>query len=450
MHYQHDTIAAISTAAGTGAIGVIRVSGPKAIECVNEIFRGKDLRTAAARTAVFGRIHDAGISIDEVLVTCFPAPGSYTGEDLVEISCHGNPFIMQQILTLLLRRARLAEPGEFTQRAFLNSKMDLTQAEAVGDLLTAQTRRAHAAALLQMEGSLHSRIKGYLDRLVQLRTEVELEIDFVEQGLEQLDMQNLLQAISLLLSDLQELAATAEEGMIIKDGLRVCLVGAPNVGKSSIFNALLQSERAIVTPIPGTTRDYLEEAIALDGYLIRIFDTAGLRSTDDTVEQIGISRSYDIISQSHLVVFITEDLNWHHAWEELTEVVNENLILRIANKADTMDASTRAQFEEAGFILCSATSPHGLAALKDFLRMRVAVSDAELSSGILNNSRQRAAVNRAITSLQKAEESAEAELGYEFTAFDLQEASRALEEVIGHISTDDILHQIFENFCIGK
>jgi tRNA modification GTPase len=222
------------------------------------------------------------------------------------------------------------------------------------------------------------------------------------------------------------------------------------VGKSSIFNALLQSERAIVTPIPGTTRDYLEEAIALDGYLIRIFDTAGLRSTEDTVEQIGISRSYDIIRQSHLVLFITEDLQWQHAYDELKRVVNADVIVGVANKADTMDETTKAQFREDSFVLCSATQAGGLDALKALLRERVAISDEELSGGILNNSRQRAAVNRAIASLQKAQESTEAELGYEFTAFDLQEASGALEEVIGHVSTDDILHQIFENFCIGK
>lgn len=450
MHYQQDTITAISTPAGTGAIGLIRVSGPEAVACVNAVFHGHNLNNATPRTALFGRIQDADTTIDEVLVICFPAPGSYTGEDMVEISCHGNPFIMQQILTLLLRRVRLAEPGEFTQRAFLNNKMDLTQAEAVGDLLAAQTRRAHTAALMQMKGSLYGRIKGYLDRLVHLRTEVELEIDFVEQGLEQLDMQQLVQSIGNLQQDIEQLAATAEDGMILKDGLRISLVGAPNVGKSSIFNALLQSERAIVTPIPGTTRDYLEEAIALDGYLVRIFDTAGLRSTNDTVEQIGISRSFDIIRQSHLVLFITDTLQWQDAYNELKDVVHPSLIIRVANKADTMNAEHIAAFESDEFVLCSATASEGLNKLKDVVRSRVTISDEELSSGILNNSRQRAAVNRAAASLQKARESAEAELGYEFTAFDLQEASRALEEVIGHVSTDDILHQIFENFCVGK
>jgi len=450
MNYSHDTIAAVSSPAGIGAVGLIRVSGEKAIDAVNTIFRGHDLHKATPRKALFGTIVNGGDTVDEVLVICFRSPASYTGEDLVEISCHGNPFILQQILTLLLQQVRMAEAGEFTQRAFLNNKMDLTRAEAVGDLLAATTRRAHFAAIQQMEGSLYDRIKGYLDRLTRIRSEVELEIDFVEQGLDEMDPSHLVADIRALQRDLQHLAATAEDGMIIKDGLKVSLVGAPNVGKSSIFNAMLQSERAIVTPIPGTTRDYLEEAISLDGYLLRIFDTAGLHTSDDAVEQIGISRSYDIISQSNLVLFITTNASWQPEYRSLATRIDQQKIIKVLNKADTFSPEELQLFAKEGFILCSTLAEDGLAQLKDELRRRVAVDDAEIADGMLNNSRQRAAVNRSIASLEKALTSAEAALGYEFTAFDLQEASRGLEEVIGHVSTDDILNQIFENFCIGK
>ena len=451
MKYRNDTISAISTPAGIGGIAVLRISGEQAIQVVNEIFHSKktlDLYTS--HKAIFGRIYDNDKLIDEVLVTIFKGPHSYTGEDVVEVSCHGSMFIANQILELLLLKSRLADPGEFTQRAFLNDKIGLTQAEAVGDLLSAKTKFSHLAALQQFEGSLRSRIEKKMKILTEMRTLLELEIDFQEQGLDEFDSEGLNNKIMLLLKDLQELAETGREGMILKDGLKVSLVGAPNVGKSSIFNAFLQTERAIVTPIPGTTRDYLEEAISLNGYLVRIFDTAGIRETSDDIEKIGIERSYEIIQSSHKVLFIIDGSENEAEYKKLIQLVDENQIIKIINKADLLSKEQLNKFSENGFIQCSTISNDGLQKIKETLLNDIEISEAELTTGILTNTRQIAAVNRAIFSLEKAALSIQNKMGVEFTAFDLKEASSALEEIIGKVSSDDILNQIFENFCIGK
>ncbi|RLC50947.1 MAG: tRNA uridine-5-carboxymethylaminomethyl(34) synthesis GTPase MnmE [Candidatus Cloacimonadota bacterium] len=451
MEYRNDTISAISTPAGIGGIAVLRISGEQAIQIVSEIFHSKNpLNSYPSHKAILGRIYHGGKLIDEVLVTIFKAPHSYTGEDVVEISCHGSMFIANQILELLLLKSRLADPGEFTQRAFLNEKIGLTQAEAVGDLLIAKTKFSHLAALQQFEGSLRHRIEKQLDVLTEMRTLLELEIDFQEQGLDEFDSEGLNNKIKLLLKDLQELAETGREGMILKEGLKVSLVGAPNVGKSSIFNAFLQTERAIVTPHPGTTRDYLEEAIALNGYLVRIFDTAGIRETKDDIEKIGIERSYEIIQSSHKVLFIIDGSENEAEYKKLIQLVDEKQIIKVINKSDLLSKKELKKFSENGFIQCSTKSNDGLQKIKETLLNDIEISEAELTSGILTNTRQIAAVNRAILSLEKAALSMQNEMGVEFTAFDLKEASSALEEIIGKVSSDDILNQIFENFCIGK
>ncbi len=451
MEYSHDTISAISTPMGIGGISVLRISGDKAVNIVSKIFKSKtDIKDQPSHKALFGRILDAGKLVDEVIVTVFRAPHSYTGEDVVEISCHGSTFITNQILTILLRKTRLAEPGEFTQRAFLNDKIGLTQAEAVGDLLTAKTRISHLAALEQYEGSLRKRIEKLLTLLTDFRTQLELEIDFLENDLDELDNKNFIGGLSNLHQELKYLAKTGEEGLIIKDGLKVSLVGAPNVGKSSIFNSLLETERAIVTPIPGTTRDYLEEVISLNGYLVRVFDTAGLREATDQIEKIGIKRSYDIIEDSHKVLFVIDGDENKKEYDLLTKFVDENKIIKVLNKSDKYKESELQIFKDKGYIVCSTLENSGLSDLKESLLHNIEISEEELHSGILTNSRQIAAVNKAALSVGKALKSIEKDMGYEFTAFDLKEASTALEEIIGKVTSDDILNNIFANFCIGK
>ena len=451
MEYSHDTISAISTPLGVGGISIIRVSGDTAIDVVSKIFKSKtDLKDQPSHKAIFGRILDAEKLVDEVIVTVFKAPHSYTGEDVVEISCHGSTFITNQILTILLRKTRLAAPGEFTQRAFLNDKIGLTQAEAVGDLLTAKTRISHLAALQQYEGRLRSRIEKLLAQLTDFRTQLELEIDFLEQDLDELDNKNLFNGLTTLNQELAYLAKTGEEGLIIKDGLKVSLVGAPNVGKSSIFNSFLETERAIVTPIPGTTRDYLEEVISLNGYLVRVFDTAGLREATNQIEKIGIKRSYKIIEDSHKVIFVIDGDENKKEYDTLSRLVDKDKIIKILNKSDKFTESELQIFKDKGYIVCSTLGDSGLAELKSSLLHNIEISEEELHLGILTNTRQIAAVTKAAQSVSKALESIRNGMGYEFTAFDLKEASTALEEIIGKITSDDILNNIFANFCIGK
>jgi len=451
MEYSHDTISAISTPLGIGGISVLRVSGDESINIVSNIFKSKtSLKDQQSHTAIFGRILDAGKLVDEVIVTIFKSPHSYTSEDVVEISCHGSTFITNQILSILLRNSRLAEPGEFTQRAFLNDKIGLTQAEAVGDLLTAKTKIFHLAALEQYEGSLRNRIEKLLSQLTKFRTEIELEIDFLENDLAELDNEKLIKGLTKLQKELIQLAKTGEEGLIIKDGLKVSLVGAPNVGKSSIFNSFLETERAIVTPIPGTTRDYLEEVISLNGYLVRVFDTAGLRETTDQIEKIGIKRSYEIIEDSHKVLFVVDGDENKKEYDILTKLVDADKIIKILNKSDKFDESELSKFAKKGYIICSTIENSGLSELKNSLLHNIEISEEELHSGILTNTRQIAAVTKAAQSVSKALESIENGMGYEFTAFDLKEASTALEEIIGKVTSDEILNNIFTNFCIGK
>ena len=450
MEYKGDTIAAISTPIGIGGIAVIRISGENSIELVSDVFRSKKpLNKAKTHSAHFGKIVDNDKIIDEVLITVFRAPNSYTGEDVVEISCHGSTFIANQILQLILQKTRLAEPGEFTQRAFFNNRLDLTQAEAVGDLINAKTKKSLNAAIQQLEGSLYAHIENLLGKLTDYRTSIELEIDFLEQDIPDIDISKLESNLSSLKQELEKLAETGTEGIILRDGLKISLVGAPNVGKSSIFNAFLETERAIVTPSPGTTRDYLEEAISLNGYLIRIFDTAGIHNTPDSVEKIGIKRSYEIIKKSHKILFIIDGNENNEEYEILKKMVGSDKIIKVLNKVDLFSESELNKFRK-DYIFCSAIRENGLKKIKEYLIKDIEISEEKLHSGILSNTRQIAAVKRAIKSIQSAMNSIENKLGFEFTAFDLKEASSALEEVIGKITADDILNQIFENFCIGK
>lgn len=444
-----ETISAISTPHGNGGIAVLRVSGEKSIQIVNKLF-SENILNAKSHRAIFGKIVYNSEIIDEVVVTIFRAPKSYTGENVVEISCHGSMFIANKILEILLEQSRLAAPGEFTQRAFLNEKMGLTQAEAVGDLLTAKTKIQHLAAMHQLEGSLKKNISTTLEKLTHQRKLLELEIDFFEQGIDEIDREKLISHLTILEKKLIELADSGKEGMILKEGLRVSLVGAPNVGKSSIFNSFLQNERAIVTPIAGTTRDYLEEAVAIDGYLVRIFDTAGLRETKDQIEQIGISRSYEIIKNSHKILFIIDKDENNLEYEKLSQIVDSSKIIKVLNKSELYDAETIEKYRKESYIIASAVTKNGLDEIKKKLLNEITISEDDIQSGILNNARQIAACNRAIISIGKALESIETEIGYEFTAFDLKEASHALEEIIGKVTDDDVLNSIFAEFCIGK
>lgn len=448
LPFLKDTIVALATPTGNAAIALLRVSGPQAVSVVEKYVQlSKKLSEAKVRYAHVGYFIDAGEPLDQVMVIVFKSPHSYTGEDVVEISCHGSAFVAHRLLEVLLRDARMAERGEFTLRAFLNGKMDLTQAEAVGDLVQSRSSITQKVALKQLQGSLFHRMELLLQTLTGYRMALELEIDFLEQDLPQIDLDHLSEQLMAIRVDLVTLIATGKQGRIAREGLMVCLAGPPNVGKSSLFNSFLQTERAIVTPIPGTTRDYIEEEFSLDGYLIRLVDTAGLREATDTVERIGIDRSRDLIQEADVIISMVEP-----SQPKQIETWNNQdaTVLQVMNKADLLAENEVHRFQEEGYILCSTTSEAGLMQLKQALTQQVSLPKETLDGGLLTNSRQIAAVQKAIVAIEKALLSLKNQLGLEFTAFDLREASNAIEEVIGKITTDELLNRIFDNFCIGK
>ena len=384
------------------------------------------------------------------MIRLFKAPRSYTGENMAELYCHGNDFIVSQILEVLLKYCRLADKGEFTFRAFLNKKIDLTQAEAIGNLLTSQTKNSQKSALIQLEGKLYHKIKSILDKLNDLRILFELAIDFIEDEVPEYNYEKILSIIDDISTDLNQLIVKAPDGIITHDGLKVCLTGAPNVGKSSIFNAFLEKERAIITPIPGTTRDYLEERFVLNGFLIRLFDTAGIQETTDVVENIGIKRSYEMINNADLVFYITsKEIDPHDNETFLTELPIEKTI-RVINKSDLLDNNEKELWKSDGYILCSTLKENGIDEIKNHLSSCFNNIDTEFESGIITNTRQLSCAKACFYSLEKAKDSLIKGLGIDFVAFDIQQASNYLEEIIGKVSGDDILLKIFQTFCIGK
>jgi tRNA modification GTPase len=380
------------------------------------------------------------------VLSVFRAPNSYTGEDVVEITCHCNPFIIKEILDLLLRTSRLAYPGEFTQRAFFNNKMDLTKAEAVGDLLNASTLHSHHAAISQLEGSLYRRISKALNELTNYRTELELEIDFVEQDLPEIDINELHTRLNSLLKNLRNLLATGKEGLLIREGLSVVLVGEPNVGKSSLFNSLLETDRALVHQTPGTTRDYLEESLSIEGYLVRLFDTAGLRETDEEVESGGIEKTRKLLEKADKIIYVVDCPSLIP--KELDSQADK--LIKLLNKSDIHSSELKREYEKEGYVICSAKTGEGLDLLKERIIDSLHLATSSIDEGILSNVRQINAVKKSIVNLEAGLRGIENSLGYEFIAYDLKEASEALEEIVGKVTGDDILDRIFENFCIGK
>ncbi len=455
----NDTIAAISTAKGKAALSVIRISGDRTFDILRDVVKSSicfsELNTKKKffRKLYKASFYDNNRLIDEGMICLFKAPASFTGEDMAELYCHGNDFIVTQVLEVLLRQCRIATKGEFTLRSFLNRKIDLTQAEAISNLLEAQTKKAQKAALMQLDGRLKSNINSILEEIISLRVLFELAIDFVEDEVPDFDNQNVLDKIDMIISKLQELIDTAHDGIIVQNGIKICLAGSPNVGKSSIFNAFLQTERAIVTPIPGTTRDYIEEAFALSGYLVRLFDTAGIRASEDTVEKIGIERSLELIKSSDLVFYITthevsEDIN-----EEFLALLPPEKTIKVVNKADLLNEKQKKSYAHNDFVLCSAVNTgnfDGLKELKDKLMSSFKNIDTELESGVITNARQLSCVKTCLDNIKKAKEAIQNDSGLDFIAFDIQQASDALENIIGRVSNDDILNKIFDNFCIGK
>jgi len=466
MQHHTDTIAAIATPPGEGGIAVIRISGPESIPIAASRFAGKDdLRDAASHTAHFGEIRSAsGISIDQVVALVFRAPHSYTGEDIVELSCHGGTLVTRRVLEAVLAAgARHAKPGEFTQRAFLNGKLDLSQAEAVADLIHAHSDAAHRASLDQLRGSVLRSVEQMRAQLIQSSSLIELELDFAEEGYEFQDPKTLLGQLEVSVARIRELASTFKFGRVWREGVATVIAGEPNVGKSSLLNALLNEERAIVTQVPGTTRDFIEESLSIEGVEFRLIDTAGLRDSRDPVESEGILRSQKLLASSDLVLFVLDASRpfQNDSIERLKQVRDadpDRIVLVVLNKIDLARSPEKeAELKTNGFppsrVLCvSARTGEGLNRLQEAMlgaASSVSPKPAE-GSVVVTNSRHHDALVRAANRLEMALQTLREGKSGEFVAVDLRGALNDLGEIIGVVTTDDILNSVFSRFCIGK
>jgi tRNA modification GTPase len=455
-----DTICAIATAPGIGAIAILRLSGEDAITICNQLFFGKDLTKVESHTAHFGTIRDGDKIVDEVLVTIFKGKKSFTGENSVEISTHGSPYIQQQVLQLLLKNgAKPAGPGEFTLRAFLNGKMDLSQAEAVADVIAANSESSHELAMSQMRGGFSNEIQKLRNELIHFASLIELELDFGEEDVEFADRDDLKDLVLKLNKALTLLINSFDYGNVIKTGVPVAIVGEPNVGKSTLLNALLNEERAIVSDIAGTTRDTIEDEIVINGISYRFIDTAGIRETTDEIEGLGIKKSFEKIDSASIVLLLVDASNI--AKEQLTTDVN-NIKNRIAGKnkrlivvANKIDKSDLAEIEVKfkgieNVIYTSAKELQNIEKIKDQLYAFVKNGALQNTDVVVTNARHFEALSKANESLLKVLEGLDINITGDFLAMDIRQALHQLGEITGEITTDDLLENIFSRFCIGK
>ncbi|MEA2103338.1 MAG: tRNA uridine-5-carboxymethylaminomethyl(34) synthesis GTPase MnmE [Candidatus Cloacimonadota bacterium] len=445
-----DTIAAIATPIGTGGISVVRISGANSLKIIQKIFKGKtSTDNFSSHHIYYGEIYSGNQLIDDVLVSVFISPRSYTGEDVIEVSCHGGRFVTQKVLeTVLSNGARLAEPGEFTKRAFLNSKMDLTEAESVIDLINSKTKRTQQAAINRLEGKLFQSIHGFISEISTLRSEIELDIDFSDQGIQKTSQSSTIVKIKSIHKKIVQLINSGNEGIILNEGYRVVIAGEPNAGKSSLFNKIIENERSIVTDIPGTTRDYIEEDIALDGYFIKLFDTAGLTESKEIIEKVGINKSYDLIEKSHLIIWVEDVLKKNKIKLSQSIILKDHIV--VMNKVDLLKNEKLEGKLKDKIVSVSSLTGYGIPELKKAITDKIDIAKIDNSFGLISNTRQLAAAKKCEQKLKNAFNTAKLETGLEFVAFELREASEALEEIIGKITSDEIINSIFDRFCVGK
>jgi tRNA modification GTPase len=451
MHYHNDdTIVALATASGTGAISIIRISGPESIRIVDLVFKGKKaLQEYASHTIHYGRIiDDTGELIDDVLVSIFRSPNSYTGEDLIEISTHASSIVVEKIISIFLNREmRLAEPGEFTKRAFLNNKLDLAQAEAVADIINSRTEASLRGARNQLDGILSSKVNFLREILINTSSLVELELDFAEEDLTFISDEKILSNLNKIETELNILLASYSFGKVIREGINVALVGKPNVGKSSLLNYLVKEARAIVSKTPGTTRDIIREDVTIEGILYKLFDTAGIRHTEDEIEKEGVIRSHDAVRNADVVLFM-DDIDGFSTilYNQLLAISHEERILKVQNKID-LKKNTKDDYD----VHISALTGEGIDKLFKKMRERAIGSKSFSEKGaIVSNLRHFQALNRARGYLICCKQSLESGYSGEFISVDLRNAESALGEIIGIVTNDDILNNIFSKFCVGK
>ena len=455
-----ETIAAIATAYGEGGIGIVRISGEKALPILEEIFEfAGEHNEIISRRMSYGRIVDReeGRLIDECMAVYMKAPRTYTTEDIVEINCHGSMISLKNTLDLVLKKgARLAEPGEFTKRAFLNGRIDLSQAEAVMDLISARTDRSFDIAASQLEGQLSLRIRKIRSALLDLLVNITVNLDYPDEDIEELTLQSVGDEVSLIGDMIEKLMATADSGRMIREGLRVVITGRPNVGKSSLMNGLLRENRAIVTNVPGTTRDTIEEAMNLRGIPVYLVDTAGIHDTEDQVEKLGIERSKDAFNQADLIILVldsSDDLTEDDLL--LLEHIGNRRCLVLLNKQDIgnrIDAALiRSRLPQCDLIETAVTDGRGLTEVED--RIEALVMGGELkqeSSVMVNNVRHIDLLRQALEDLRRAEQMAAASEPLDLIEVDVRSAYDALGEIIGETVSDTVLDEVFSRFCLGK
>jgi tRNA modification GTPase len=449
----NDTIIALATPQGSGAIAVIRLSGAHAIEVVDKIFFSKkNLENLTSQSVVFGTIKKEDEIVDEVLISVFRNPKSYTGEDTVEISCHGSPYIIKTILELLVQNnVRMAQPGEFTQRAFMNGKLDLAQAEAVADLIASESKASHSIALHQMRGGVSNELATLRESLINFTALIELELDFGEEDVEFANREELSSLVQNLEVKIQNLIESFNYGNAIKNGVPVAIVGYPNAGKSSLLNLLLNEERAIVSDIAGTTRDTIEEVLTIEGIQYRFIDTAGLRQSNDTIENIGIERTKLAITKADIIIHIYDVRDENHAQNAITPFLDEiaregKKLIQVANKIDLKEEL----YTSDTIIFLSTKTKQGLDDLKRKMAHILEVSKFE-NSVIISNLRHLESLKLAMISLQEVKQSMIQNLSGDLLSFHLRNTLRHIGDITGNIDIDkDILGTIFGKFCIGK
>ncbi len=465
-----DTIVALATPAGSGAIGIVRLSGNQAISIANEVFQAKDLQQVDSHTIHLGYIRDEQNKIiDQALVSVFKNPHSYTKEDVIEVSCHGSRYIQQQLIELFIRKgARMAREGEFTLRAFLNGQMDLSQAEAVADLIAAESESAHQLALSQMRGGFSDQIKELRSELIHFASMIELELDFGEEDVEFANREKLQELVQQIVRIIKRLLDSFQLGNAIKHGVHTVLAGRPNAGKSTLLNALLNEERAIVSDIAGTTRDTIEEILNIQGVQYRLIDTAGIREATDQIEAIGVEKTLEQVAKSAILIYVYDQttLSPLEAQADLQKLATADMnIIVVANKADlhsqnqapssleendTLEKVTQNLTTPYTTLSLSAKDKTQIDQLKQLLFDLVASGQLQQDSSIVSNSRHYEALQSALQSLDAVLEGLEIGISNDFLAMDIRHALNYLGEITGEISTDDLLGNIFSSFCIGK
>ncbi|MEM6642156.1 MAG: tRNA uridine-5-carboxymethylaminomethyl(34) synthesis GTPase MnmE [Bacteroidota bacterium] len=453
MHFDQ-TIIAIATPPGQGALGIIRVSGYQAIEMVNTIFYGKDLSLVPSHTIHLGTVRAKnGEVIDEVLVSVFKGPRSYTKEDVIEISSHGSQYILQKILTLLLAEgAQLARPGEFTQRAFLNGRFDLAQAEAVADLIASENAAMQQTAIKQMRGGFSNEIKKLREELIHFASMIELELDFAEEDVEFADRKGLIELIDKIQRLIKSLISSFTYGNAIKNGIPTVIAGKPNAGKSTLLNALLNEEKAIVSEVAGTTRDFIEDQIYLGGIPFRFIDTAGIRETEDQVESIGVARTFEKMKQASLVIYLIDLAA--DSKEEISKQIedlkkSEVPYLVVGNKVDEAREELKAALADVEPVLISAKSKTHLDELKERLQA-FAESSKSQSDVVVTNTRHLQSLWETEHALVRVIQGLNQGISGDLVAQDIRQSLFHLGEITGEVTTDDLLENIFSKFCIGK